>query len=106
MNIKLFCTDRHSAIRKMIREEFPGIIHEFDVWHLAKSVGKKILAASKKRNCSSLAAWVSPIKNHIWWCASTCDEDEDLLITKWNSLLYHVANRIVTIPIKNVCMMT
>lgn len=33
-------TDRHSSVKKFMRDEKPGIQHWFDVWHVAK--GNKI----------------------------------------------------------------
>jgi hypothetical protein len=29
-------TDRHSSVKKYMREQQPDIIHWFDVWHVAK----------------------------------------------------------------------
>ena len=37
-------TDRHSQIRKYMREEEPEIQHQFDVWHFAKNIKKQLLA--------------------------------------------------------------
>lgn len=34
--IKVFTMDRHPSIRKLMREEYPNIIHQFDPWHVAK----------------------------------------------------------------------
>ncbi|XP_073506930.1 uncharacterized protein [Phyllobates terribilis] len=92
LHVKMVCTARRVGIRKMIKREFSTIIHQVDSWHLAKSVGKKITRASRKKNCSALSSWVSPIKSHLWWCARTCDERPDALVQKWNSLLHHVVN--------------
>ncbi|XP_056413509.1 uncharacterized protein LOC130356268 [Hyla sarda] len=92
LHVKMVCTGQHGSVRKMIREEFPNIIHQIDARHLVKSVGHKVARASRKKNCSELCAWVSPIKSHLWWCASTCEEKPEVLVQKWNSLLYHVVN--------------
>ncbi|XP_044127428.1 uncharacterized protein LOC122921497 [Bufo gargarizans] len=92
VNVQMLCTGRHAGIRKIMKEKFGGIIHKFDIWHLAKAIGKKLLLASRKRNCSELANWVIPIKTHLWWCATTCEENTDLLVEKWNSLIHHVIN--------------
>jgi hypothetical protein len=48
LQIDLFLSDRHRGIRKLIRTEYPDITHEFDVWHISKSLGKLIKASSKK----------------------------------------------------------
>ncbi|CAJ0944241.1 unnamed protein product [Ranitomeya imitator] len=80
----VIATDRHAAIRKVMREKYPNIQHQFNVWHLAKSVGKKILAASKKKEANK--------KNHLWWSSRTCRRDSDQLILRWKSMLQHVIN--------------
>ncbi|XP_069482776.1 uncharacterized protein [Ambystoma mexicanum] len=49
MHIDLIATDRHVSIGKTMREQFPHIKHQFDVWHLGKSINKKISAAGKKK---------------------------------------------------------
>ncbi|CAN2388471.1 hypothetical protein PRIEUP_LOCUS16417 [Pristimantis euphronides] len=90
--VKMLCTGRRVGIRKMIKEEFSSIVHQVDAWRLAKTVGNKIARASRKKNCSQLSSWVSPVKSHLWWCARTCDEKPDVLVQKWNSLLHHVVN--------------
>lgn len=36
IDIKVVTTDRHPSIRKLMREEYPNIIHQFDPWHVAK----------------------------------------------------------------------
>ncbi|XP_077135928.1 uncharacterized protein LOC143793134 [Ranitomeya variabilis] len=92
LHVKMVCTARRVGIRKMIKREFCTIIHQVDAWQMAKSVGKKIERASRKKNCSALSSWVSPIMSHLWWCARTCDEKPDVLVQKWNSLLHHVVN--------------
>ncbi|XP_069833039.1 uncharacterized protein [Dendropsophus ebraccatus] len=90
VNVRILCTDRHLSICKMIKDDYSAITHELDVRHLAKSVGKRLLRASKKKNCSELANWIGPIKNHLWWSFNTCGQNPNLLLEKWNSLLYHV----------------
>ncbi|XP_073451452.1 uncharacterized protein [Aquarana catesbeiana] len=92
VKIKIIATDRHVSIRKLLKEQHKGIIHKFYVWHFAKSIGNKLHQASKRRNSHELAAWVSPAKNHLWWCASTCKHNVELLKEKWMSLVFHASN--------------
>ena len=40
--IAKLATDRHVQVRAHMKKERPHIIHKFDVWHLAKSVQKKL----------------------------------------------------------------
>ena len=41
-------TDRHTQIRKYMREEESNISHQFDVWHFVKNIKKRLIAASEK----------------------------------------------------------
>ena len=82
---------RHIQVAAMMRKDQPHVKHQFDPWHVAKSVRKDLLAASKKRECGNLGPWISSIVNHLWWSASTCNSDPRLCQEKWKSILYHVA---------------
>ena len=82
---------RHIQVAAMMRKDQPHVKHQFDPWHVAKSVRKDLVAASKKRECANLGPWISSIVNHLWWSASTCNSDPRLCQEKWKSILYHVA---------------
>ena len=75
----------------MTKNNKPHLKHRFDPWHLAKSVRKDLVAASKKRECTNLVPWISSIVNHLWWSAATCNGDPYLCQEKWKSIVYHVA---------------
>ena len=45
--IKSLTTDRHPQIIKYMREK-TKIKHQFDIWHVSKSIKKKLVAAAKK----------------------------------------------------------
>ena len=79
-------TDRHSQIRKHMRENEKDTIHQFDIWHFCRSVKKNLAAAAKKKPCQALNGWIKSIINHLWWAVSTCDGDETLLREKWCSI--------------------
>lgn len=34
--VKVVTTDRHPSIRKMMREDYPDVTHQFDPWHVTK----------------------------------------------------------------------
>ncbi|XP_031755428.1 uncharacterized protein LOC108644833 isoform X2 [Xenopus tropicalis] len=93
VDVKIVATDRHNVIKTIMSSTFKHIDHQFDVWHLCKSIHKKLLAASKKRNCRDIASWISPITNHLWWSSQTCKQNVNVLIDKWKSLLFHIANK-------------
>ncbi|XP_071986317.1 uncharacterized protein [Engystomops pustulosus] len=92
VGIKIVCTDNCIGIRKMVKSDFKTVIHQFDVWHVARSIGAKILSASRRKYCDDLSAWVGTVRDHLWWAASTCDNNPELLLEKWNSVLNHTAN--------------
>ena len=93
INITKITTDRHIQVKKYLREEEQDIEHQFDVWHFSKNIKKKLLAASKKRNCNALTKWIKSIINHFWWACATCNGEEELLKEKWTSVIFHVQNK-------------
>uniref|UniRef100_A0A803K582 THAP-type domain-containing protein n=1 Tax=Xenopus tropicalis TaxID=8364 RepID=A0A803K582_XENTR len=92
VNVKIVATDRHSVIRNVMSTKYENIDHQFDVWHLCKSLNKKLMAASKKKNCGDISKWISSITNHLWWCSQTCDQNVEVLLSKWKSLMFHISN--------------
>ena len=86
-------TDRHGQIKKYLREKRSDISHQFDIWHFCKSILKKLLKASKKKSCASLAPWIKSICNHFWWACATCGGDENVLKEKWTSIIFHIQNK-------------
>ncbi|KAM7293801.1 hypothetical protein ISCGN_023384 [Ixodes scapularis] len=74
--IRSFTTDRHSSIKAYMRIHQPAILHLFDVWHAVKGIRKKLAAGSKCAGCKDLAPWVSPVCNHLWWCATASGGNE------------------------------
>ncbi len=60
---------------------------------VAKSVGKKLFAASKKKGREIIEEWIPAVKNHFYWCStSTTDGFEAMILAKWKSLIHHVSN--------------
>ncbi|XP_077340616.1 uncharacterized protein LOC143984197 [Lithobates pipiens] len=91
-DVQVLGTDRHPGIRKMLREEYDTIDHQFDLWHYSKSLKKKLPEACRKPNCHELQEWIAPIVNHFYWCSRTCRGDVNLFWKLWTSLLFHVRN--------------
>lgn len=60
LNIRLISTDRHIQIRKMMASNprYAHIIHQFDPWHLAKNISKKLTKLAKKKENRPLAPWI------------------------------------------------
>ena len=94
-NLKLstLATDRHLMIGAMMKKDFKEINHQFDIWHLVKSLLKKLWPKAKTDKCSDLTAWIQSIANHLWWAAATCGGNAQVLKEKWLSLLQHITNR-------------
>ncbi|KAF4530368.1 hypothetical protein B566_EDAN018171 [Ephemera danica] len=86
-----FLSDRHRGVAKMVRERFPEIYHSFDVWHLSKSLSKKLSKAATKYPL--LAKWRDSILLHLWFSCANCNENEDHLIELFLSLLNHIQNK-------------
>ncbi len=93
LNLQILCTDRHLSIQKMMRTQFADITHQFDVWHLGKSVARKLTQKAKRRETEELMGWIPAIKNHLWFSSSTCEGDEVKLVERWQSLSQHITNK-------------
>lgn len=74
-----------------MREEYPNIIHQFDPWHVAKGIKKKLVSASNQRNCKELAPWVKSVSNHMWWSCCSFKGDAMELHIRWKSILHHIS---------------
>ena len=48
--VKVVATDRHVSIKSDMKRIYPHVDHQFDVWHLAKSVTKKLTEKAKKKD--------------------------------------------------------
>ncbi|XP_063049438.1 uncharacterized protein LOC134445044 isoform X2 [Engraulis encrasicolus] len=88
--IDLIATDRAPSVRKIMREEYQNIRHEFDTWHVAKGLQKKLLALANKKGNQDLGGWLQAILNHFWFCCSSSDGNAEELKRRWTSLLYHI----------------
>lgn len=85
-------TDRHVSIRKLLKDEFGDIDHQFDVWHLTKSIAKKLTNKARQKGHEELGPWIPAIKNHLWWCAQYCNGDWHMLLEMWQSIVHHITN--------------
>lgn len=93
ISIASITTDRHKSIRKLLREKYPDILHQFDIWHFAKNISKELHKKAKLKKNKPLQPWIRSIINHFWWSCATCGKDEDVLREKWISVLNHVADQ-------------
>ena len=61
----IVATDWHPSIKKLMKNKYPAIKHEFDIWHLSKGLKKKLSERAKEKGCSVLALWIRAICNHL-----------------------------------------
>lgn len=92
--IRYFVTDRHSGIRTMMRDtpKFSSILHAFDVWHLDKSISKKLFKLIKAKKFSALIPWIRQIRNHFWYACENCDGSGEKLVEMFHTSLMHICN--------------
>ena len=65
-----------------------------EIWHVARSITKKLLKASKEKGCEITAHWIRGIRKHLYWCATSTKQGFGaLIVVKWNSFMRHVANK-------------
>ncbi|VDH92225.1 Hypothetical predicted protein, partial [Mytilus galloprovincialis] len=93
LTVGVVVTDRHVQIRKAMTTDHSDKKHQFDVWHLSKSIKKKILAIKPKKLLNEVKPWIPSICNHIWYCSRQAHGDSDKLEETWRSLLCHISNR-------------
>ena len=93
VSIDRIITDRHTVITSAMAKEFSHIKHHYDVWHVSKSVVRKLNKKAKLKSSQDLFRWIQSVSNHLWWSAATCNGDVRLLREKWVSDLHHVRNK-------------
>ncbi|KAJ8879020.1 hypothetical protein PR048_019626 [Dryococelus australis] len=82
LKVTLFVSDRYRGIRKLMRTKYLSITDEFDVWHFSKSLTKKWKGIGK--HLYLIQAWSKSSK--------TCDNNEEMLLEKFMSILYHITD--------------
>ncbi|XP_013391137.1 uncharacterized protein LOC106159403 [Lingula anatina] len=92
VTVHTIATDRHPQITKTLREKYPSVEQQYDVWHLDKSVKKKLSAVVKKKECADLQPWAKAISHHLWWSADSCQGNALELKERWQSILRHTVN--------------
>ena len=60
VEIASVATDRHTGVASLMKKEYPFTDHQYDVWHLAKSVTKNNQEATAKY-CGQLYPWIQSI---------------------------------------------
>ncbi|CAM4607613.1 unnamed protein product [Leuciscus chuanchicus] len=92
LDVAVMATDRSTSIQKIMREEFPNVQHEFDIWHTAKGFRKKLLMKGKKKGNEILLSWNRSVVNHMWFSCATSKGDIEALLNRWKIIPHHVVN--------------
>ncbi|XP_061177696.1 uncharacterized protein LOC133186472 [Saccostrea echinata] len=93
LELDTLITDRHRQNNKWIKENLDGTNHFYDIWHVAKGTGKKLDALAKVKDCDIVGKWKQSITNHMYWSAGcTPDNNADMIVAKWESVIQHVQN--------------
>ena len=50
IKIETLATDRHTGVKSLLKQNYPEIKHQFDVWHLAKNITKKLHKKAQKKD--------------------------------------------------------
>ncbi|XP_028519514.1 uncharacterized protein LOC114576651, partial [Exaiptasia diaphana] len=93
ISIRCLTTDRHTQITAQLAKNYQSIKHQYDVWHLAKWVVKKLTKKAKTKANLELKPWIRSISNHLWWSAKECGGDADVLVNNWVSIVNHIADK-------------
>ena len=62
----------NGALQIFSERDYPDITHSFDIWHVAKNLGKRLAAAAGKAGCKDLLPWIADIVRHFWWVCKKC----------------------------------
>ena len=92
--VNCVATDRHVMVWSLMKKKFAekGVEHNFDVYHMANTMRKDVMAKSKTKDGKGLEMWLRSVLNQLWWSARTSGGDPDFLVEKFTSIVYHACN--------------
>ena len=78
-------------LTKIIREDHPGTVNQYDTWHATKALTKAMGAVASGAKCRHNITWhrelgnkVGSVKTNAHWCMRNCDGDADQLDTSFS----------------------
>lgn len=63
LTIKTVVTDRSPTCTKMLREDFPDLDHQYDLWHITKGLGKSLHKASLSAAGKEIGPWIRSVSS-------------------------------------------
>ena len=90
LKVRHFVTDENTKIAKLMRTFFTSITHNYDIWHKARLLKRKLQEMSKQ--LPKLSEFVAPIVNHFWYSCKKCAGDPKELVERVHSTLLHICN--------------
>ncbi len=66
VSINTIATDRYRGVGALMKTEYPYITHQYDVWHMAKSVVKQLTWKGDLKHCERLQGHVN-IQYKLWY---------------------------------------
>ena len=79
VTIRTFISDRHRGIAKWLKAAYPHVQHFYDIWHVSKSITKKLAKLGKEKGYETVLEWIKPIRNHLYWCACSTNPYKNVL---------------------------
>ncbi|KAK3083371.1 hypothetical protein FSP39_020934 [Pinctada imbricata] len=75
----------------LVERQFTDIKHSHDIWHVAKNLGKKLVAAGQDKECKDILKWTQDITTHFWHACKHANTYGEFL-TIWAGVLHHVVD--------------
>ncbi|KAK3089924.1 hypothetical protein FSP39_007669, partial [Pinctada imbricata] len=91
INVAEAVTDAHLQIGAVMKRQFTDIKHSHDIWHVAKNLGKKLVAAGQDKECKDILKWTQDITTHFWHACKHANTYGEFL-TIWAGVLHHVVD--------------
>ena len=74
-----------------MKKDYLFIDHQYDVWHMSKSVTKKLTKKPKVSIVGSSTHGSSPFQTTCGGPTQTCNGDATVLVDKWKSIIHHIS---------------